>query len=787
MNKRAHQLKPVDFLVLLGRKSLREKTVSVSTGDSVSKILRYKNPFPSEGRLLDPLVNGSRLQRAEYSIEQSRKAYYYETVFGNSLRFDKGLLEILKIEKQARLDSVNLKKLSQNRVLVGVVNQKRLLSRYHIGEKRTVSCFTSNKKRTFVSYPRGQSWFQKLKESLQRLATSVVNYIRKLPKLLWNVTKQGLTFLAKNLWAAVKNPKLVVEWYKTAREWTVDFVKHFWTGCKLLAADVRVSYGILKRATQGKPLSRRERNLLVGTGADLARLIPFSFFVIVPFMEFALPFALKLFPNMIPSQFQDRMKKEEELKKQLKLRLEMARYLQDVVEEKAKKIKSSSEKDSEIRNEAEELTRFLQQIRSGKSVERHAVLHFSRLFSDEITLEGLNRPQLVAMCRYMGISPQGSDNFLRYRLRARLNSIKNDDMQIMWEGGVSSLTDEEVVKACRDRGIRTAGVSMRQLRQQLEDWLELSQNKEVPSSLMILSRAFFYTEVPEEALKETLSSMPDNVLDDIRYTVSSSSEKHEMTSEERLAEVRRQERLLQMEREREARMDTEKKKKVTTSISEAAAAVAAAKEEARKAAESAKAVANRASQVFQVVEDVTEHVASTETSKASSSAASSSPQTAQEHELEHKESLLASLARSFEDLIHASAVEDERLELEQIKAELREAESKLSSALDDKSKELSSPEVKRLKTFIAKLEKQLESADEKLGIKLKLLDLDNDGVMDISEVKEACRHLATNFPEDIVEEAIARLDKDEDGKINRDDIKRLVRETTHVGAESVAS
>jgi hypothetical protein len=90
----------------------------------------------------------------------------------------------------------------------------------------------------------------------------------------------------------------------------------------------------------------------------------------------------------------------------------MARYLQDVVEEKAKKIKSSSEKDSvscstyvglcrvksdvlsllqEIRNEAEELTRFLQQIRSGKSVERHAVLHFSRLFSDEITLEGLVR------------------------------------------------------------------------------------------------------------------------------------------------------------------------------------------------------------------------------------------------------------------------------------------------------------------------------------------------------------------------------------------------------------
>ncbi|GJQ10758.1 hypothetical protein GpartN1_g2549.t1 [Galdieria partita] len=779
--KHFHQLRPVDLLILLGRKLLHEEACSSSTCDSVSKILQDKSHI--QGRLLDQPV---KFLQTGYFTERHRRSYCSKTVLGNASRLNTGLTETLKMEKQAKVDVFELKELWRRRISDGVVKQQRNLSRQHFRDKRVVSRFVVDCRRTFVSYPQGQSWIQKLKESLQRLATSVANYIRKLPKLLWNATKEGLMFVAKNLWAAVKNPKLVAEWYKTAREWTVDFVKHFWTGCKLLAADVRVSYGILKRATQGKPLSRRERNLLVGTGADLARLIPFSFFVIVPFMEFALPFALKLFPNMIPSQFQDRMKKEEELKKQLKLRLELARYLQDVVEEKAKKIKSSSEKDSEIRNEAEELTRFLQQIRSGNSVERHAVLHFSRLFSDEITLEGLVRPQLVAMCRYMGISPQGSDNFLRYRLRARLNSIKNDDMQIMWEGGVSSLTDEEVVKACRDRGIRTAGVSVRRLRQQLEEWLELSQNKEVPSSLMILSRAFFYTEVPEEALKETLSSMPDNVLDDIRYTVSSSSEKHEMTSEERLAEVRRQEQLLKIEREREARMDTEKKKQATTtSITEAAAAVAAVKEEARKAAESAKAVADRASQVFQVAEDVTERMAGTETSQSTSSAASSKPEVAQDqHELEHKESLLASLARSFEDLIHASAVEDERLELEQIKAELREAEAKLSSALDDKSGELSSPEVKRLKTFISKLEKQLESADEKLGIKLKLLDLDNDGVMDISEVKEACRHLATNFPEDIIEEAITRLDKDGDGKINRDDIKRLVRETTHIGSQS---
>ena len=45
---------------------------------------------------------------------------------------------------------------------------------------------------------------------------------------------------------------------------------------------------------------------------------------------------------MLPSQFQDNMKKEEDLKRQLKARIEIAKYLRDVVEEKAKYIKASS-------------------------------------------------------------------------------------------------------------------------------------------------------------------------------------------------------------------------------------------------------------------------------------------------------------------------------------------------------------------------------------------------------------------------------------------------------------
>ena len=47
---------------------------------------------------------------------------------------------------------------------------------------------------------------------------------------------------------------------------------------------------------------------LVRTSADLFRLVPFSVFIIVPFMEFLLPVALKLFPGLLPSTFAEQDK-----------------------------------------------------------------------------------------------------------------------------------------------------------------------------------------------------------------------------------------------------------------------------------------------------------------------------------------------------------------------------------------------------------------------------------------------------------------------------------------------
>ena len=94
-------------------------------------------------------------------------------------------------------------------------------------------------------------------------------------------------------------------------------------------ADVKTARNLLKKTLQGSTLTRRERKQLLRTVSDLFRLVPMSMFLIIPFMEFALPFALKIFPNMLPSTFQDSLKNEENMKRELKTRIAMAEFFQE--------------------------------------------------------------------------------------------------------------------------------------------------------------------------------------------------------------------------------------------------------------------------------------------------------------------------------------------------------------------------------------------------------------------------------------------------------------------------
>ncbi|KAK7139985.1 hypothetical protein R3I94_012564 [Phoxinus phoxinus] len=292
---------------------------------------------------------------------------------------------------------------------------------------------------------------------------------------------------------------------RTIRQRVIDEVKHYYHGFRLLWIDTTISVRMLWRVLNGHILSRRERRQFLRTCADVFRLVPFLVFIIVPFMEFLLPIAVKLFPNMLPSTFETQSIKEERLKKELRVKLEMAKFLQDTIEEIALRNKAAKG------NVTEEFSTFFQKIRdSGERPSNEQIIRFSKLFEDELTLDNLTRPQLVALCKLLELQSIGTNNFLRFQLIMKLRAIRADDKLIADEG-VDSLNVNELQSACRVRGMRALGVTEERLREQLKQWLELHLNQHIPTSLLLLSRAMFLPDTlsPADQLKTTLQNLPE--------------------------------------------------------------------------------------------------------------------------------------------------------------------------------------------------------------------------------------------------------------------------------------
>uniref|UniRef100_A0A671XLQ9 Mitochondrial proton/calcium exchanger protein n=1 Tax=Sparus aurata TaxID=8175 RepID=A0A671XLQ9_SPAAU len=302
---------------------------------------------------------------------------------------------------------------------------------------------------------------------------------------------------------------------RTIRQRVLDEIKHYYHGFRLLWIDTTIAGRMLWRVLNGHPLSRRERRQFLRTCADVFRLLPFLVFIIVPFMEFLLPVALKLFPNMLPSTFETQSKKEERLKTELRVKLEMAKFLQDTIEEIALRNKAAQG------NVTEEFSTFFQKIRdSGERPSNEQILKFSKLFEDELTLDNLTRPQLVALCRLLELQSIGTNNFLRFQLIMKLRAIRADD-KLIAEEGVASLNVNEVQAACRVRGMRSLGVTEERLREQLVQWLELHLKQQIPTSLLLLSRAMYLPDTlsPADQLKTTLQTLPEMVTKEAQMMV----------------------------------------------------------------------------------------------------------------------------------------------------------------------------------------------------------------------------------------------------------------------------
>ncbi|XP_067838918.1 mitochondrial proton/calcium exchanger protein isoform X1 [Heptranchias perlo] len=368
---------------------------------------------------------------------------------------------------------------------------------------------------------------------------------------------------------------------KSLSQKIVDEVKHYYHGFRLLWIDTKIAGRMLWRILNGYALSRREHRQFLRTCADLFRLVPFLVFIIVPFMEFLLPVVLKLFPNMLPSTFETKSKKEERLKKELRVKLEMAKFLQDTIEEIALRNKAAKG------DVTKDFSTFFQKIRdSGERPSNEEIMRFSKLFEDELTLDNLTRPQLVALSKLLELQSIGTNNFLRFQLIMKLRAIRADD-QLIAEEGVKTLTVNELQAACRSRGMRALGVTEERLQDQLKQWLELHLNQQIPTSLLLLSRAMFLPDTlsPADQLTTTLQTLPDSVAKEAQVKVAEvecdkvdNKAKLEATLQEEAA-IKKENQEREMERMAEAAekakesLQVEARKEVESAVNLEAAAV----------------------------------------------------------------------------------------------------------------------------------------------------------------------------------------------------------------------
>ncbi|THH02975.1 hypothetical protein EW145_g6640 [Phellinidium pouzarii] len=498
---------------------------------------------------------------------------------------------------------------------------------------------------------------------------------------------------------------------------------HYWHGTKLLVSEVRISARLQWKILHGEILTRRERRQLRRTTQDLLRLVPFSVFVVVPFMELLLPVAIKFFPNMLPSTFEDKFAAEEKQRKLLRVRLEMAKFLQETLRESGLKANAHI-----IGSDA--FKEFFRKVRAtGESPSTADVVNVAKLFDDDLTLDNLSRPQLVSMCRYMGVNAFGTDNYLRGVIRARLSQLRRDDQLIDMEG-IDSLSTSELQQACQSRGIRTIGASPSRLRSELATWIKLHLHNRVSGVLLILGRAFYFDRKPGDteenftvkSLESVLSSLPDNLVNEAELEVDSDKASYK----QKLEVLQQQEELIEDEEEQEIK-----------------------EEEARRAKREAEEKVKREEETLMAESLLPE----TELRAAE----------AEEEDARMTTEQLAELAEALSVLSAKSSVLKERDELKALMEENMSADE-------------DTPLVKRVRSMITKIDTQLSEYDAKVGNSLQMISCDPQGRISVEDLQKALAVIKHKPDEDVGHAVIKKLDADKDGFVELEHVLGLVRE-----------
>jgi len=287
------------------------------------------------------------------------------------------------------------------------------------------------------------------------------------------------------------------------KDGTVHSWHWFKNGSILFRKNFAISKGLLSKKLKGDELTFRESQLLVKTSADVLKLIPFSFFIIVPFAELLLPVVLKFWPQMLPSTFDAKKlfgqpNAATERSKRLLAKQEMLKFFSE--------ISIRQDMDALSKKAAEDKARVLEEFKKLLAKPRQAgqplpsveeLQKISSLFQSELKLENMPMKHLEAICYIIGLEPYPFRSHVILQLKRYMGQIKREDRNISWEG-IDFLSKEELIEANRRRGMpHEDNRDVAVLKQQLRSWIQLSSNRAVPMPVLLWTRAFFVTENPE--------------------------------------------------------------------------------------------------------------------------------------------------------------------------------------------------------------------------------------------------------------------------------------------------
>lgn len=296
-----------------------------------------------------------------------------------------------------------------------------------------------------------------------------------------------------------------------------------WKCCKIIYRDskwcIRKKYLM---TFHDEPITMKERIKMHVTKIDVLKMIPFSFFIIVPGAELTLPLCLYLFPNMIPSSFISKTKEEKSIIHLLDARNVYADALHIYM---LKQLRAAGDE----YNKFEDML-----IRNPQSLTKKDLIEFHDLFPKFFGFAKMDPEALINACRMLTMEPwtgfkvigrmffdpyfkiksfiykQPSPppwtpnnyvcNFISrylliYQLKQYMNRIREDDYILLHEDFDDSETDI-TIRCCRERAIETENTNYQKIKEDILEWITFSTHPlskgKVSNEFMLLSQIFPY-------------------------------------------------------------------------------------------------------------------------------------------------------------------------------------------------------------------------------------------------------------------------------------------------------